>query len=43
MQNYTQKTINETIELQGIGLHNGVKVNLVVKPADPNTGIIFKE
>jgi UDP-3-O-[3-hydroxymyristoyl] N-acetylglucosamine deacetylase len=42
MQNYTQKTINETIELQGIGLHNGVKVNLVVKPADPNTGIIFK-
>ena len=42
MQNYTQKTINETIKLQGIGLHNGVKVNLVVKPADPNTGIIFK-
>ena len=42
MQNYTQKTINETIELQGVGLHNGVKVNLVVKPADPNTGIIFK-
>ena len=42
MQNYTQKTINETIELQGIGLHNGVKVNLAVKPADPNTGIIFK-
>lgn len=42
MQNYNQKTINETIELQGIGLHNGVEVNLVVKPADPNTGIIFK-
>ena len=42
MQNYTQKTINETIELQGVGLHNGAKVNLVVKPADPNTGIIFK-
>lgn len=42
MQNYTQKTINETIELKGIGLHNGIEVNLVVKPADPNTGIIFK-
>ncbi|MFL2888061.1 MAG: UDP-3-O-[3-hydroxymyristoyl] N-acetylglucosamine deacetylase [Pelagibacterales bacterium MED-G40] len=42
MQNYNQKTISETIELQGIGLHNGVEVNLVVKPADPNTGIIFK-
>jgi len=37
-----QKTIKEKIELKGIGLHNGVEVNLIIKPAKPNTGIIFK-
>ncbi len=37
-----QKTIKEKIELQGIGLHNGVKVNLTIKPSKPNSGIIFK-
>ena len=38
----SQKTIREPIELQGIGLHNGTKVNLFLKPAEVNTGIIFK-
>ena len=37
-----QKTIKEKIDLKGIGLHNGVEVNLTVKPSKPNTGIIFK-
>jgi len=37
-----QKTIKETIELEGIGLHNGKKVNLILKPAGQNTGIKFK-
>jgi len=37
-----QKTIKEPIELQGIGLHNGVKVNVCIKPAEINSGIIFK-
>tara|TARA_Y100000590_G_scaffold342211_1_gene390683 strand:- start:3116 stop:4027 length:912 start_codon:yes stop_codon:yes gene_type:complete len=37
-----QKTIKEPIEFEGIGLHNGVKVNLCLKPAEINTGIIFK-
>ena len=37
-----QKTIKEKIDLQGIGLHNGLKVNLTIKPSKPNTGIIFK-
>ena len=37
-----QKTIKETIELEGVGLHNGIKVNLVVKPAEVNSGIKFK-
>jgi UDP-3-O-[3-hydroxymyristoyl] N-acetylglucosamine deacetylase len=37
-----QKTIKEKIDLQGVGLHNGVEVNLTIKPSKPNTGIIFK-
>jgi len=37
-----QKTIKEKIDLQGVGLHNGVEVNLTIKPSEPNTGIIFK-
>ena len=36
-----QKTIKEPIELEGVGLHNGVKVNLCLKPAEINTGIGF--
>ena len=42
MQKINQKTLNENIELKGIGLHNGVEVNLQIKPAKPNTGIVFK-
>ena len=37
-----QKTINSSISLDGIGLHSGKKVSLCIKPAQPNTGIIFK-
>ena len=37
-----QKTLKEKINLQGVGLHNGVEVNLTIKPSKPNTGIIFK-
>jgi len=37
-----QKTIKEKIDLKGVGLHNGVEVNLTIKPSEPNTGIIFK-
>ena len=37
-----QKTIKESIEFEGIGLHNGVKVNLCLKPAEDNSGIKFK-
>ena len=37
-----QKTIKEIIKLKGIGLHNGLNVNLTIKPATPNSGIIFK-
>ena len=37
-----QKTIKEPTELEGVGLHNGVKVKLSLKPAEANSGIIFK-
>ena len=37
-----QKTFQNNIQLEGIGLHNGIKVNLCLKPAEVNTGIIFK-
>ena len=37
-----QKTIKDHIELEGIGLHNGIKVNLCLKPAEVNSGIKFK-
>ena len=37
-----QKTIKDSIELDGVGLHNGIKVNLCLKPAEVNSGIKFK-
>ena len=42
MKNINQKTLRDKIEIDGIGLHNGVKVNLSIKPAKPNSGIVFK-
>jgi len=37
-----QKTIKSKIVLKGVGLHSGLIANLIIKPAQPNTGIIFK-
>jgi len=37
-----QKTLKETITIDGIGLHSGKNVHMKIKPAKPNTGIIFK-
>jgi len=37
-----QKTINENITFNGIGLHSGLEANLTIKPARPNSGILFK-
>ena len=42
MSYLNQKTINSPISLKGIGLHSGKEVILDIKPALPNTGIIFK-
>ena len=38
----SQKTIKDYIELEGVGLHNGKKVKLCLKPAEINSGIKFK-
>ena len=37
-----QQTLKNSIQLEGVGLHSGVNVNVLIKPADPDTGIIFK-
>ena len=41
MSLHNQKTVNNEIKLCGIGLHNGQKVNLIIKPANENFGIKF--
>ena len=42
MSYLNQKTLNSNIEFEGVGLHSGKTVKLIIKPAAPNTGIIFK-
>jgi UDP-3-O-[3-hydroxymyristoyl] N-acetylglucosamine deacetylase len=37
-----QKTINNDITFKGVGLHSGANVTMTVKPAKPNSGILFK-
>ncbi len=37
-----QKTLKETITIDGVGLHGGKKIHMEIKPAKPNTGIVFK-
>jgi len=38
----TQKTIKKIISFNGISLHSGLNVNVNIKPANPNFGIVFK-
>ena len=38
----TQKTIKKNVSFSGVALHNGVDVNICIKPANPNFGIVFK-
>jgi len=37
-----QKTVKKNVTLSGVGLHSGKIADLIIKPAAPNTGIIFK-
>mgnify|MGYP001487583791 CR=1 FL=1 len=38
----TQKTIKKPVSFEGIALHSGKNVNICIKPAIPNHGIVFK-
>ena len=38
----TQKTVSKKISIDGIGIHTGLKANVDILPAHPNTGIVFK-
>ena len=42
MSYLTQKTIKNNISFSGIALHSGLDVNICIKPAEPNYGIVFK-
>ena len=42
MSYLTQKTIKSEVSFNGIALHSGVNVNVRIKPAEPNFGIVFK-
>ena len=37
-----QKTIKNKVSFSGVGLHNGERVQICIKPSEPNTGIVFK-
>jgi len=37
-----QRTLRDAIRATGIGLHTGRKVLMVMRPAPPNTGIVFR-
>jgi len=39
---YIQKTIKKQISCSGVGLHTGNPVNMTFKPADIDSGILFK-
>ena len=37
-----QKTIKNNISVSGVGLHSGINSDLIIKPAKPDSGIVFK-
>ena len=42
MSYLTQKTIKNDVSFNGVALHSGLNVNICIKPAKPNFGIVFK-
>ena len=42
MSYLTQKTIKNNVSFSGIALHSGLNVNIRIKPANANFGIVFK-
>jgi UDP-3-O-[3-hydroxymyristoyl] N-acetylglucosamine deacetylase len=37
-----QRTLKSLIRAKGVGLHTGRKVNMTLRPAQPDTGIVFR-
>ena len=37
-----QRTLKSLIRASGVGLHSGVKVTMALRPAAPDTGIVFR-
>ena len=42
MSYLTQKSIKNNVSFSGVALHSGLNVNVCIKPAKPNFGIVFK-
>jgi UDP-3-O-[3-hydroxymyristoyl] N-acetylglucosamine deacetylase len=39
---HLQRTIGESVKTTGVGLHSGLRVEMTLRPAPPNTGIVFR-
>jgi UDP-3-O-[3-hydroxymyristoyl] N-acetylglucosamine deacetylase len=37
-----QRTIRQIVKTTGVGLHSGTKVELTLRPAEVDTGILFR-
>ncbi|MDR0441081.1 MAG: UDP-3-O-acyl-N-acetylglucosamine deacetylase, partial [Candidatus Accumulibacter sp.] len=37
-----QRTLKSVVRASGVGLHSGVKVNMTLRPAAVDTGIVFR-
>jgi UDP-3-O-[3-hydroxymyristoyl] N-acetylglucosamine deacetylase len=37
-----QRTLKSVVRASGVGLHSGLKVNIALRPAAPDTGIVFR-
>jgi len=37
-----QRTIRNSIRATGVGMHTGRRVLMTVRPAEPDTGIVFR-
>ena len=42
MRSLYQNTLNGMVQCEGVGLHSGKKVRMLLKPAKQNTGIVFR-
>ena len=37
-----QRTLKNSIRAQGVGMHTGQKILMTLRPAAPDTGIVFR-